>query len=297
MTKTDVSFKSDNLKLAGHLYIPDTYKQGEKLPAIITVHPFGGVKEQTAGVYSKELANHGFITLAFDRRHQGSSEGEPRQLENPEGMTEDVKAAVTFLTLQEQVDPERIGVLGVCAGGGYAVLATSTDYRIKACATVSGVCLGGFIRSIGKEALNAIMVDAGKNRTEVANGGEVRYLPIVTALNEVTPETPELLREGGDYYLTPRGSYKTSINRSAVMGYDRLATFNAFAFADWISPRPLLLIAGDKADTLAFSEEAYKKAKEPKELYLIKDSTHIALYDYRIPDAIPKLAEFYKKNL
>lgn len=297
MVKSDVSFKSDNLKLAGHLYVPDTYKQGEKLPAIITVHPFGGVKEQTAGVYAKELANHGFITLAFDRRHQGSSEGEPRQLENPEGMSEDIKSAVTFLTLQEQVDPERIGVLGVCAGGGYVVFATSSDYRIKACATVSGVCLGGFVRSMGKEALDSILNSAGKNRTEVAKGGEVAYLPIVPNPEDITAETTNLLREGSDYYLTSRGSFPTSINRSAVFSYDRLATFDAFAFADMISPRPLLLIAGDKADTLGYSESAYNKAKEPKELYLIKEATHVALYDRRIPDALPKLVEFYKKSL
>ncbi|KAF9586005.1 hypothetical protein BGW38_010471 [Lunasporangiospora selenospora] len=260
MVKNYVSFKSDNLKLAAHLHVPDTYKNGKKMPAIVTVHPFGGVKEQTAGVYAKALSNHGFITLAFDRRHQGSSEGEPRQLENPEGMSEDVKSAVTFLTLQEQVDPERIGVLG-------------------------------------KKALGPILVEAGEDRTNVAKGGEVKYLPIVPALNEITAETPELLREGSEYYLTPRGSNPSSINRTAVMGYDRMATFDSFAFVNWISPRPLLLIAGDKADTLKYSEEAYDKAEAPKELRLIENATHIALYDQRAPDVVARLAEFYKKHL
>ncbi|KAF9349819.1 hypothetical protein BGX26_011925 [Mortierella sp. AD094] len=280
MTRFDVSFQSDNLKLAGHLYVPESYKKGDKLPAIITVHPFGGVKEQTAGVYASQLSDHGFVTLSFDRRHQGASEGTPRQSEDPFGMGEDVKAAVTFLSLQDQVDPTRIGVLGVCAG---------------AVATVSGVDVGAFIRTIPKPALDAILVDAGQARIEYAKGGEVKYLPIVPALAEVIKDTPNLLAQGADYCLTPRGGHPSSINRTAFWSYDRLAAYDSFARIDQISPRPLLLVAGSKADTLLYSERAYELAKEPKELHIIDGSTHIDLYDRGVPQVMPKLS-FSNKN-
>ncbi|KAF8954857.1 hypothetical protein BGZ46_002805 [Entomortierella lignicola] len=297
MTRKDVSFLSDNLRLAGHLFVPDSYKEGDKLPAIVTVHPYTGVKEQTAGLYANKLSEQGFITLAFDRRHQGASEGFPRQFEDPFGMGEDVKAAVTYLSLQDQVDPSRIGVLGICAGGGYAIFAASTDHRIKATATVSGVDLGGFIRTIPKPELDAILVEAGKARIEFAKTGQVKYVPVLPSLSDVTKDTPNLMAEGADYYLTPRGGHPTSINRNAVSSFDRLVAYDSFTQIDRISPRPLLLIAGSKADTLLYSEKAYELAKEPKELFIVDGSTHIALYDQNVPKALPKLIEFFKQKL
>ncbi|KAF8950034.1 hypothetical protein BGZ52_003989, partial [Haplosporangium bisporale] len=189
MTRKDVTFLSGNLKLAGHLYVPANVKA--KSPAIITVHPFGGVKEQTGGVYAEQLSNElGFITLAFDRRHQGSSEGEPRQLEDSYGMIEDIKSAVTYLSTLDQVDPARIGVLGICAG---------------AVATVSGVDLGGFIRTIPKETLDGIIAQGAQARIQYARGGEVQYLPIVPKKEDINKDTTDLMREGSEYYLTPRG--------------------------------------------------------------------------------------------
>ncbi|KAF8949792.1 hypothetical protein BGZ46_004942, partial [Entomortierella lignicola] len=239
MTRKDVSFYSDNLRLAGHLYVPASYKEGDKLPAIITVHPYGGVKEQTSGAYANQLSDQGFITLAFDRRYQGASEGFPRQFEDPFGMGEDIKAAVTFLSLQDQVDPSRIGVLGICAGGGYAISAASTDRRIKATATVSGVDLGRFIRTIPKPDLDAILVQAGEARIEYAKTGQVNYLPILPQVSEVTKDTPNLMAEGADYYLTPRGGYPTSLNRNAIWSFERLVAYDAFVQIEEISPRPL----------------------------------------------------------
>ncbi|KAG0074873.1 hypothetical protein BGZ93_001899 [Podila epicladia] len=296
MTRKDVTFHSGNLKLAGHLYVPENHKS--KLPAIITVHPFGGVKEQTAGVYAEQLSKElGYIALAFDRRHQGSSEGEPRQLEDSYGMIEDIKSAVTYLSTLDLVDPARIGVLGICAGGGYALATASLDPRIKAVATVSGVDLGGFIRTIPKETLDGIIAQGAQARIQYARDGEVQYLPIVPKKEDINKDTTDLMREGSDYYLTPRGGYPTSINRTAAWSYDLMAQYNSFSFLDWISPRATLLIAGTRADTLCYSEEAYKLAKEPKELFLIEGATHIDLYDRGVHQCVPKLKNFFGHQL
>ncbi|KAF9992500.1 hypothetical protein BGZ79_003006 [Entomortierella chlamydospora] len=297
MTRTDVTFLSGPLKLAGHLYIPDSYKEGQKLPAIIGVHPAGGVKEQTTGTYCKELADHGFITLAFDRRYQGESEGTPRQYEQAFGFGEDVKSAVTFLSLQPQVDASRIGVLGICAGGGYALFAASSDPRIKAVGTVSAACYGSLLRTLPKVDLDAILVQAGEARIEYAKTGEVKYLPIVPNIEDITEDSPNLMAEGSEYYNTPRGSHPRSISRTAIWAYDELLLFDAFAFIDQIAPRPILLVAGSKADTLVYSQKAYNQAGEPKELYLVEGSTHVDLYDRHLQKAAPKLIEFFKEKL
>ncbi|KAF9358142.1 hypothetical protein BGX34_009048 [Mortierella sp. NVP85] len=298
MSRSDVAFLSSNLKLAGHLYVPEGIAANTKLPAIVTVHPFGGVKEQTAGVYARDLSKElGCIALAFDRRHQGSSEGEPRQLEDPFGMVEDVKAAVTFLSTLDNVDPARIGVLGICAGGGYALAAASMDPRIKAVATVSGVDLGAFIRTLGKETLRGIIAKGVQARTEYARTGAVNYLPIVPAKEDINETTMDLMREAHDYYLTPRGQFETQFNRTAIWSYDSIVPYDSFAYLEWISPRPVLLVAGSEADTLHYSKIAYEKALEPKELYIVNGRTHVDLYDHGVPHVVPKLKEFFSQNL
>ncbi|KAG0291971.1 hypothetical protein BGZ98_002781 [Dissophora globulifera] len=298
MVRSDVSFRSGYLKLVGHLYVPTTATDGKKLPAIITVHPFSGVKEQTSGVYAEKLSEAcGVVSLAFDRRHNGSSEGEPRQLEDGWNMIEDIKAAVTYLSTLDNVDPERIGVLGVCAGGGYALCATATDNRIKAIATVSAVCAGGFIRSVPKDQLDAIIEDAGKARTEYARTGDVKYLPLIPDPKDFTDDTPPMMVEGYDYYVTPRGNFPTWFNRTAIWSYDLLTQYFSFERLGSMRPRPMLLIAGSKAETLPYSEDAYKRAQEPKELYLVEGRSHVDLYDKSVPEVVPKLKEFFDKNL
>ncbi|KAK3835238.1 MAG: dienelactone hydrolase domain-containing protein [Linnemannia elongata] len=296
MAPIDVTFPSNNnIKLAGHLYVPASYKEGERLPAIVVLHPGGGVKEQTAGTYAAELAKHGFITLAFDRSTQGASEGTPRCVEDPYAAIEDTKSAVTYLSVNDKVDPNRIGVFGVCAGGGYAIAAASADARIKAVAGASTVDIGLlFAGSLPEEVLASLVAQAGENRTEYAKGGEIKYLPYIPP---DVKDSPVLMKEAYDYYLTPRGSHSRSVNKFALWSYDTLVAFDAFARIERISPRPLLLIAGTDADTIEHSRIAIAKAGKPSELFTVAGATHVDLYDRKVNDCVPKLIEFFKQSL
>jgi len=180
--KADVAFDSAGLSLAGNLYRPDNQVTGQ-LPAIVVGHPGSGVKEQAAGLYAERLAHAGLISLAFDSAHQGESEGLPRGLEDPAHRVEDLKAAVSYLSTREDVDPDRIGVLGICASGGYALSATAADHRIRAVATVSGVDIASQFRNGADGAqdptvFRSMLQAAAAARTAEARGGGAGTFPI-----------------------------------------------------------------------------------------------------------------------
>ncbi len=301
--KTDVTFPSAGLKLAGHLYTPD--EADGRRPAIVVSHPASGVKEQTAGIYADRLARAGFVTLAFDAAYQGESEGEPHLLEDPSHRVEDIKAAVTLLSLRDEVDAERIGALGICASGGYVTPAAATDHRIKAVATVSAADLGSLYREgIGRaqspDVLQGRLDAAGVARIEEAQGKPAR-------LQQIQPETGEQARalggqhayDGWEYYRTPRGSHPRSENYLVLRSIDLIAQFNAFDLIHLISPRPLLMIAGTEAATGYFTREAIEKAQEPKELFWIDGATHVDLYDKEecLPTVVAKMAGFFGAHL
>jgi fermentation-respiration switch protein FrsA (DUF1100 family) len=304
-TERTVSFTSRGLQVVGILRVPDQATSSRKQAAIVVSHPGGGVKEQTAGLYAGLLAKEGFITLAFDAAYQGESSGEPRGLEDPTQRVEDIKSAVTYLSLLPEVDPERIAGLGICASGGYINFAAQTDVRIKAVAGISSVDFGAMIREGVKDtaaaappsALAATLAGAAKARLAEAKGEEYDQLPFAPDDPKAVPEAfPTLYKEAADYYRTPRGGHCRSTNRFPLRSTDLLANFDAFAFNRLISPRPLLMIAGSDADTKYFSEIAIEKAQEPKELFLIPGKTHIDLYDD--PSAVlPKLVEFYSQSV
>jgi uncharacterized protein len=307
--RTNVSFKSNGLKLAGHLYIPDDYKKGEKRPAIVVGHPLGGVKEQTAGLYAKKLSEKGFITLAFDASYQGESEGEPRYLEDPFARVEDVKSAVTFLETRDEVDREEIGALGICASGGYVPFAGQTDRRIKAVATVSGADVGDLLRrgltyykagGTSEETLEQLLEESNKARIEEAKGMPPPRKHIVpNSPEEVPKDAPTLFREAADYYRTPRAQHPNSQNWFLTRSIDKIAGYASYDRVDMISPHPLLMIAGTEADTRYFSEMAINKAEKPKELFLIKGATHVDLYDKKeyVDPAVDKMNSFFKQYL
>jgi fermentation-respiration switch protein FrsA (DUF1100 family) len=302
--RSNVRFKSNGLKIAGHLYLPDDYKEGEKRSAIVVAHPCGGVKEQTAGLYAKKLSEKGFITLAFDASYQGESEGEPRFLEDPFSRAEDVKSAVTFLETRDDVDEQRIGAFGICASGGYVPFAAETDRRIKAVGTVSAVDMGDFVRNGLRNSvipnLEHLLEESNKARIEEAKGQPPRLEHIVPNTPEEVPkDAPSSIREATDYYRTPRAQHPNSQNWILVRSIDRIAEYSSYDHVHMISPHPLLMIAGTKADTRYFSEMAIEKAKEPKELFLIEGATHISLYDKKeyVNPAVDKLNNFFNQYL
>jgi fermentation-respiration switch protein FrsA (DUF1100 family) len=302
--KTNVSFLSNGLKLAGHLYTPDDLQPGEQRPAIVVAHPFGGVKEQTAGLYAAKLAAKGLIALAYDASYQGESAGEPRYLEDPFVRAEDIKSAVDFLANHASVNSQRIGALGICASGGYVPFAAQTDRRIRAVATVSAADIGLLYREgLGghgtPEQLKQLLEQVSEQRTREARGEPVRIDPIVAETADINAETPTLFREGSDYYRTPRAQHPNSPNKYVFTSIGRIAAYSSYDHIDLISPHPLLMIAGSEADTRYFSEMAIEKALEPKELVLIEGASHIDLYDKEqfVGPAVEKMVGFFKQYL
>ena len=295
----------NNVKIAGGLYKPENFDSTKKYPAIIVVHPAGGVKEQVAGLYAKKLAEKGFITLAYDAAYQGESGGEPHFLENPASRVEDVRSSVDYLTTLPFVDRDNIGVLGICAGGGYAFNAAETEMRIKAVATVSAFDLGrarrqGLGDSMIIQEQHQKLKDAAEQRTKEVNGEPVKYVGYVpNSLEEIPENAPAMYRQGYEYYRTPLAQHPRSENKYIFSNYAQQASFTASDRPEFVSPRPVLFIVGEKAESAYFSKEAYDKALEPKEYMVVPNATHMEMYykpEYVTP-AVEKLSEFYGKYL
>ncbi|HKC26451.1 MAG TPA: alpha/beta hydrolase [Jatrophihabitans sp.] len=304
MGKSDVSFASDGVNLAGNLYLPDTPGEGRR-PAIVVGHPGSGVKEQAAGLYARLLSERGFVTLAFDAAFQGESEGEPRGLEDPAHRVEDIKAAVSYLVTRPEVDVDRIGILGICAGGGYALAAAASDHRLKAIATVSGVDIARQFR-LGADgaqdpAVFQGMLDAAAAARTAEAGGE--GVPNLTLFPDTAEQAEAMggrhVVDGFDYYCTPRAMHPRSAKTFTWTSVDRMAIFDAFASIPLIAQRPLLLIVGRQAVTAWMAVEAYQKAVGPKELVWVEGASHVDLYDKPeyVGPAVNRLTDFYRTNL
>jgi uncharacterized protein len=300
--KTNVTFDSAGLKIAGHLYTPDDGATGPR-PAIVIGHPGSGVKEQAAGLYARRLAEQGFVTLAFDAAYQGESEGEPRGLEDPAHRVEDLKAAVSFLTACEEVNTSQIGALGICASGGYALAATAADHRIKAIATVSAVDITRQFRhgadGTQDPAVFQGMLDAAAEaRTAEARGEGVQTFPLFPGTAEEARALGQHVFEGFEYYCTARAQHPRSAKSLTWSSIDHMAFFDAFRFLSLIR-RPLLMSVGREAVTSWMSVAAFQNAQGPKELHWIDGASHTDLYDKEqyVAPAIAKLAEFYTANL
>ncbi|MGW5385335.1 alpha/beta hydrolase [Nocardia sp. NPDC003963] len=303
MTRTDVEFISAGITLAGHLYSPDTAETA--LPAIVVGHPGTAVKEQSAGLYAARLADRGFVTLAFDAACQGESGGEPRGLEDPAQRVEDIKAAVSYLTTRPEVDSDRIGVLGICASGGYALSATAGDHRVKAVATVSGVDIARQFR-LGADgaqdpAVFQGMLDAAAHARTVAAAGdtpEPLYL-FAESAEQAYAIGGEHGAEGYDYYRTPRGEHPRAARFFDWTSVDRMASFDAFAAVPLIGKRPLLLVVGRRAITAWMAVEAFGKAVGPKRIHWVEGASHVDLYDDEryIGPVVGELADFFGDGL
>ena len=244
------------------------------------------------------------MALAFDASHQGESEGLPRCLEDPFSRVEDIRSAVDYLVTLPYVDEERIGAMGVCAGGGYTMSAIQTDVRIKAAAGISTWDVGDSARNgfPGVEIENfmqKLLQEVARARTAAARGEEApcwKYVP--DGPDEIDEHTSVIQREAYEYYRTPRCSYPTSVNRYLVSSNDKLAAFDAFAYLDTVSPRPLLFIVGSRADTLYFTEDAYRRAREPKKIHVVEGASHVDLYDKPeyVTQVVEALKEFFARR-
>lgn len=304
MTEIDVTFDSAGITLAGNLHLPEASVPGPR-PAIVVGHPGSGVKEQAAGRYASKLADHGFVTLAFDAAYQGESAGEPRGLEDPAHRVEDLKAAVSHLTTRSEVDAARIGALGICASGGYALSATASDHRVKAVATVSGVDIARQFR-LGADgaqdpAVFQSMLDAAAQaRTATARGEKPDPLTLFPGtIEQARALGGEHGAEGFDYYRTERGQHPRSATFFDWTSIDKFATFDVFAAVPLIRQRPLLMIVGTRAVTAWMSIDAFQKAVGPKEIHWVVGASHVDLYDKEqyVGPAIDKLTQFFVENL
>ncbi|KAH7078639.1 Alpha/Beta hydrolase protein [Paraphoma chrysanthemicola] len=290
--------------VAGNLFTPNNL--GVNHSAIVISHPAGAVKEQSANLYATKLAEQGFVTIALDLAFFGGSDGEPRQSVAPELYAESFSAAVDYLGLQDFVDRERIGGLGICGSGSYIISAAKIDPRLKAIATSSMYDMGSAFRNglrnaTSPEQRKAIIAAAARQRWIEAAGGASEY-GLGTPLT-ITNESTTIDREFYDFYrtsrgeYTPPGSFPNITTGTAISSSVKLANFYPFNNIEDISPRPLLFISGDHAHSREFSENAYRLAAEPKELLWIPGAGHVDLYD-RV-DLIPwgRITEFFRTHL
>jgi len=298
-----VSFKNRyGITLVGDLYIPQN-KAAKKMPAIAISGPFGAVKEQASGLYAQTLAENGFITLAFDPSYTGESGGEPRHVASPDINTEDFSAAVDFLSNHLNVDSEKIGILGICGFGGFALNAAAIDTRIKATVAstmydMTRVSAHGYNDSVEENARYELKQKLNAQRTEDFKKGT--YAKADSLPEKLTGSEPQFVKDYFGYYKTPRGFHARSINSNGnwnTTSSIALINMPILAYSDEIRT-PVLLVHGEKAHSRYFSEDAFKKLKgNNKELLIIKDANHVDLYDNLEKIPFKKIIEFFRKNL
>lgn len=289
------------LMLAGDLYTAKGMDRSKPQMAVIVGAPYGGVKEQGPCVYANELAQRGFVVLTFDPCYMGESEGEPRHVSSPELFTENFSAGVDFLGLQPFVDREKIAVLGICGSGGFALSAAQMDTRIKAVVTASmyDMTVAARMGQTPEQILEAKKALAAQRWKDAENGYMPQYIPTFpeTPLEEVPADMPEPDAEWFRFYAVKRGHHVRARGGFTTTSNLPFLNFDLLSHLDEISPRPILFLVGDRAHSRFFSEGAYAKALEPKEMYVVKDAEHIDLYDRT--DRIPfdKIEDFLKTNL
>lgn len=289
-----------DITLSADIYMPADMDVNTRYPAIIVGHPFGAVKEQCAGLYAQEMAKRGFVALAFDASYQGESGGMPRHTVSPDALVEDFSASVDWLGIQPFIDRKRIGVIGICGSGGFSVCAASIDPRIKALVTVSMYDMGRATRNglgdaMTDEQRKAMFAEVAVQRWREAEGKEPR---IRFGTPEQLPENANAVqKEFFGYYRNPERGQHPRYLGTRYTSMAALTNFYPFAQIKEISPRPVLFVAGENAHSRYFSEDAYKQANEPKELYIVSGANHVDLYDRM--DKIPfnKLTAFFKENL
>jgi fermentation-respiration switch protein FrsA (DUF1100 family) len=302
VTRKSVSYKNRfGIKIAADLYLPKDFDESKKHAAVIIGAPYGGVKEQGSGIYAQNMAERGFVALAFDPSYNGYSSGEPRHLSSPDLFVEDFSAAVDYVGSRPFVNRNQIGVIGMCGSGGFGISAAQVDRRIKAVATVSMYDISraqtnGFKDSLTEEDRNRMLDAIAEQRYADFEGNS----PVLTQRGApigFDGNTDPIGREFGEFYSTPRGYHPNSITQHTVTSSMSFMNFPLLTYIKSISPRPILFIIGEHAHSRYFSEDAYELAAEPKELYTVPNAGHVDLYDKT--DLIPfdKLEAFFSENL
>ena len=299
-----VSYKLNGLDIAANVYTPAGYDAKKTYPAVVVAHPNGGVKEQVAGLYAQRLAEQGYITITADAAYQGASGGQPRSIDKPAYRIEDIHGMADFISQFAGVDGKRLGLLGICGGGGYSLAAAQTDKRFKSLATVS-MFNSGRVRRNGyndsqMDSIQQRLQQASAARAQEAAGGEVLYSGDANLTEEQIAKLPfELYRQGYEYY------WKTHAHPNSTFKYTTsslidLMRFDATDHIELIN-QPLLMIAGSKADSLYMTQDAFSKATgtTDKELFMLDGATHIETYwvPRYVDAAIGKLSAFYAGTL
>ncbi|MFV8768017.1 alpha/beta hydrolase [Yersinia enterocolitica] len=299
-----VKYDLHGIQIAANVYTPANYDPAKKYPAVVVAHPNGGVKEQVAGLYAQRLAEHGYITITADAAYQGASGGMPRNVDKPANRIEDIHGMADYISQYPGVDTTRIGLLGICGGGGYSLKAAQTDKRFKALATLS-MFDSGLVRRNGYQdsQLSTIqdrLKQASDARAKEVATGEITYTGDAQLTDEQIAKLPfDLYRQGFEYYGKTH-AHPNSTFRYTLSSLLDLMSFDAQSNMDLIN-QPLLMIAGTKADSRYMTESAFKKATgtQNKELFLIDGATHIETYwvPRYVDQAMSKIDNFFDKNI
>lgn len=299
--RQNVFFKNRQIDVAADLYLPEDFKEDGKYAAIVVAHPGSSCKEQTAGIYASKLSKNGFVTLAVNASYQGESGGEPRDIEDPAARMEDIRCAIDYLVTLPYVGPERIGALGICAGGGYVTNVAMTERRIKAVGTAAGANIGRIYRGGDPEAAIKVLEQVGRQRTAEAQGADPLVIPWITEDNKNAGNID--LREAYEYYLTPRGQHPCSTNRLRFISMAHMMAFDSLFMVDTLLTQPLEIVVGDNVGAFGSydtGKELYQKAaSKDKNLYVIEGASHYDIYDKpEVTDkAVARLTEFYRRVL
>lgn len=300
-----ISFRNRDIEVVANLYLPPDFDEGRSYPALVLATPGSSVKEQVGAIYAQRLAARGFVALTFDPSYQGESGGEPRDLEDPATRVEDIRCAVDGLMTMPYVDDERVGLLGICAGGGYAISAALTDYRIKAVATVVASDIGRAFRSMLPD-VRATLREVGKQRTHEARGGDRRkdaWIPDSLKQAEAAGISDPDLLEAVTFYRETKYRHPNSANRLLFVSYGNLLGFDPFNLVPELLIQPLQVIVGGRRGTTGQYEAGERlfdlSPSANKDFFVVEGAGHYDMYykpEY-VAQAIDRLASFYSKYL